>query len=77
MRSPGKIQDFRQKIDLYLDNALTNDETTEFENAASTNPEFGRLLESESKFRNLLKSKVKRSTCSDNLINNIKNNIKF
>jgi len=77
MRSPGQIQDFRQKIDLYLDNALTNEETTEFENAANNNPEFGRLLETESEFRNLVKSKVKRSTCSDNLINNIKNSIKF
>lgn len=76
MRSQN-IKDFRKKIDLYLDNALSLEETSEFENAANSNPEFGKLLESESKFRNLLKSKVKRSTCSENLINNIKNNIKF
>jgi hypothetical protein len=77
MRSQDQIQDFRKKIDLYLDNALSFEETTEFENTANTNPKYGKLLQSEVQFRNLLKTKVKRSTCSENLINNIKNNIKL
>ncbi len=77
MRSPEQMEDFRQKIDLYLDNALTTEESTDFVNAANSNPEYTELLERASEFRNLLKTKVKRSTCSENLINNIKNNIKF
>ncbi len=77
MRSQEQMQDFRKKIDLYLDNALNKEETNLFENEASSNPEFGQLLKRESEFRNLLKTKVKRSTCSENLINNIKSNIKF
>lgn len=77
MRSPEQMEDFRQKIDLYLDNALTTEETTEFVNAANSNPEYGQLLQRASEFRNLVKSKVKRSTCSENLINNIKSSIKL
>ncbi len=77
MRTPEQMEDFRQKIDLYLDNALSNEEVTAFESTANSHPEYSSLLERASEFRNLVKTKVKRSTCSQNLINTIKNNIKM
>lgn len=77
MRSPEQLESFRKQVDLYLDNALSLEESKQVINEAESNPEFGRLLKSESNFRNLLKNKVQRSTCSDSLINNIKNRIKL
>ena len=77
MRSPDQLENFRSKVDLYLDNALTQEESLQLVNDAKSNPQYARVLQSESNFRNLLKSKVKRSTCSENLINNIKNRIKL
>ena len=76
MRNSEQLKDFRQQVDLYFDNALTSEESLRVVNQAKEDPQFGRVFESESNFRNLLKSKVKRSTCSENLINNIKNRIK-
>jgi len=77
MRSPEQLENFRNQVELYLDNALTNEESLQVVNDAKDDPQYARLLESESNFRNLLKNKVKRSTCSENLINNIKDRIKF
>lgn len=77
MRNQNQLADFRQKVDLYFDNALSTEESLEVVNEAKTDPQYGVVFDRESTFRNLLKSKIKRSTCSDNLINNIKNRIKL
>ncbi len=77
MRTSEQLDNFRQKVDLYFDNALSSEEGLQVVNQAKSDPQLGRVFEQEGNFRNLLKSKVKRSTCSDNLINNIKNRIKL
>lgn len=77
MRSPEQLENFRNKVELYLDNALTNEESIQVVNDAKLDPQYARLLQSESSFRNLVKTKVKRSICSENLINNIKDRIKI
>lgn len=77
MRSQDQLEDFRQKVDLYLDNALNSEESLEVVNDAKSDPQLGRVFETESNFRNMLKSKIKRSTCSENLINSIKNRVKI
>lgn len=77
MRTSEQLDNFRQKVDLYFDNALTSEESLQVVNQAKSDPQLGRVFESEGNFRTLLKSKVKRSTCSENLINNIKSRIKL
>lgn len=75
MRSPEQLENFRTQVDLYLDNALTSEQCIQVVNDAKEDPQYARLLQSESNFRSLLKNKVKRSICSENLINNIKDRI--
>ncbi|MDA9773442.1 hypothetical protein N9B82_00680 [Saprospiraceae bacterium] len=77
MRSQDQLEDFRQKVDLYLDNALNTEEGLQVVNDAKSDPQLGRVFESESNFRNMLKKKIKRSTCSENLINSIKSRVKI
>lgn len=77
MRNQDQLENFRQKVDLYLDNALTSEESLQVINDAKSDEQLQRVFNSESNFRNLLKSKIKRSTCSDSLIKNIKNRVKI
>lgn len=77
MRNSEQLDNFRNQVHLYLDNALSNEESLKVVNEAKSDPQLARVFESETNFKNLLKTKVQRSTCSENLINNIKNRIKL
>jgi len=77
MRNQEQLENFRQKVDLYFDNALTSEESLQVINDAKSDAQLQRVFNSESSFRNLLKSNIKRSTCSDSLIKNIKNRVKI
>lgn len=77
MRSQNNLNDFRNKVDLYLDNALSTEESQELINKTKSDPNCKAVLEKESNFRSLIKNNVKRTTCSDSLIQNILNKVKL
>lgn len=77
MRNHNHLNDYRHKVDLFLDNALTSEESQEVINKSNNNATYKAVLDKEKNFRNLIRDKVQRTTCSDHLIKNILDKVKL
>lgn len=66
---------FVAKINLYLDNALTEKEELELLQEIQTNPAYAQMLNQERSFRDFIKAKITRRTPSPALIETIKQRI--
>lgn len=75
MRKDLNTSDLRRKISLYFDNELDNQDSASLLNRVEVDPKCSSLFEKEKDFRNYIKSNLRRSSVSSNLIQNIKNNI--
>lgn len=64
-------QELKNKVNMYLDNALSNEDATQFLNQMQDNPSFNKILEKEQSFRKLIKNNVPRRKVSDDLIKGI------
>lgn len=60
MRAPNDFKDFRQKVDLMLDKALSKEVEEEVMNKIKENPDYERLLTNERNFRDFVRGNVIR-----------------
>jgi hypothetical protein len=76
MRDRQPNQDVFNKINLYLDRAMTQEDEVHFRHELNQNPAVNEALYEEQSFRDLLKNSVHRRTCSPALIQSIKDKIR-
>ena len=76
MRKRENYQSFRQKIDMYLDNALSHADEKDFVAQINDDPACSRLYASEKNFRDMIKNNIRRPNVSPNLIQTIKEKIR-
>jgi hypothetical protein len=69
-------QELFQRVNLYLDRAMSTEEVSNFQNEVSLDPAAGNVLQSEQSFRDTLKNSVNRRKASPSLIQSIKDKIK-
>lgn len=70
-------QDLVEKVTMYLDNELSQDEERKLLKEIKANPEYIKVLSKERSFREFIKSKVHRRTVSPTLIQSIKDKIQL
>lgn len=68
-------KEFQRRLVMYLDGALTGEESRDFLDAIMKTPEYMAKLEQEKSFREFLRKKVGRRTVSSALIESIKTKI--
>jgi len=68
--------DLTNKVNMYLDNALSNEEQMKLLNQMQDDPSFNALLTKEKSFRKLIKNNMPRRKVSDDLIKGIMRKIK-
>lgn len=71
----GNGEDFRRKLMLYLDGALTREEARDFLGEIQQSPECLAQLQQEKSFRELLKNKLHRRPASQGLVESIKSKL--
>ena len=71
------IQDIQKRVTLYFDNALGESETKELLNQVNTDPECSQIFNKEKNVREFIKANVQRPQVSSDLIQNIKDKIRF
>ncbi len=75
MNAFGNKGDFQRRLVMYLDGALSNEESREFLTEIKNSPEHLAKLQKEKTFREFLRNKVNRRPVSPSLINSIKSKI--
>ena len=73
--SGGNGEDFRRKLMLYLDGALSREESREFLADIQQSPECLAQLQQEKSFRELLRNKLNRRPASPGLVESIKSKL--
>lgn len=66
----------RSKIDMYLDNALPQEDEQGFFHQLNNDPSCSKLLSQEQTFRNYIKENLKRPSVSSDLIQTIKDRLR-
>lgn len=69
-------QDLKNKVNMYLDNALSNEDEMKFLNQMQNDPSFNEMLTKEKSFRKLIKNNMPRRKVSDDFIKGIMRKIK-
>jgi hypothetical protein len=75
MKSDGNQGEFQRRLVMYLDGALSNEESREFLTDIKNSPEQLAKLQKEKSFREFLRKKVSRRSVSPALLNSIKSKI--
>jgi len=70
------MNEIRESINLYFDNALTNDDQQNLLNKVDSDSTCHKIFNQEKNMREFIKNNVTRPAVSPDLIQNIKNNIK-
>lgn len=70
-------QELFQKVNLYLDNALSAEEQTALLQEINSNPLSLELLSKEQKFRDFVKTRTERRSASPELIKSIREKIRI
>ena len=70
-----KENDFQRNLVMYLDGALSSEESREFLDKVNQSPEQMSLLNQEKSFREILRKKVGQRTVSPSLVQSIKSKI--
>ncbi len=76
MKEQASYPNLFQRVNLYLDDAMTHEDVTRFRNDMKINPSVHQAVEEEKKFRNFLRDNVCRRTASPTLIKMIKDKIR-
>ena len=76
MRDHQPNPDLFQKVNLFLDRAMTQEDEVSFRYEMHNNPAVTEALHHEQSFRDLLKNSVNRRKASPSLIQSIKDNIR-
>lgn len=77
MRAPNEMQDFRKKVDMMLDNALSKEAEEAVMKEVNNNPEFQQVLNNERNFRNFVRGNVVRPKVTPEFIQSIKDRVKI
>ena len=77
MRNRENLQDLRQKIDLFFDNALPLADQEELLSRVNNDPRCSQMFNKEKCFRDFIKNNVKRTSVSPDFIQSIKNRIRI
>lgn len=72
---PLDMNKFRNQIDLYLDNALPNQDLEELLKQLNSSPQAQRILSEEQSFRSFIKNNYKRPSLDQSLVDNIKSHL--
>ncbi len=75
MKAFGNPGEFQRRLVMYLDGALSNQESREFLTDVKNSPDHLAKLQKEQSFREFLRKKVNRRSVSPALINSIKSKI--
>lgn len=73
----NNMDEIHKRVTLYFDNALGENERTELLQQVGQDPKYTKLFNKERTFREFLKDNVRRPDVSSDLIQNIKNKIRF
>ena len=76
MRDQQPNSDVFQRVNLFLDRAMTQEDEVSFRNEMNQNPAVSEALHHEQSFRDLLKNSVNRRKASPALIQSIKDKIR-
>ena len=76
MNNLDAFQEFHEKMNMYLDNALPKEDEQAFLNQVHDDPDCSRLYASEKNFRDPIRNNIQRTHVSPHLIQNIKNKIR-
>lgn len=71
------LNEIKDRISLYFDNALNENDSSEFLNTIQENPVYTQLFNHEKKVREQLKHHVQRSNSNNDLIKRIRDHIKL
>jgi hypothetical protein len=71
------LQDLRQRIHMYFDNELCNDDCQSLLKKVETDARCSKMFNKEKNFREFIKTNVKRPSVSPDLIQNIKDRIRI
>ena len=77
MRAFDDFENFRQKIDMMLDKALTKEAEEEVMRTVEDNPEYEQLLRNERNFREFVRGSVVRPKVSPEFIQSIKDKVRI
>lgn len=75
MNPTSNEQEFRRKLTMYLDSALSKEEEREFLAEIKNSPTYVAHLQHEQSFREFLRQKISRKSVSPALIESIKSKI--
>lgn len=76
MKEQASYPNLFQRVNLYLDDAMTNEDVTRFRLEMISNPSIHQAVEEEQRFRSFLRSNVNRRSASPALIKTIKDKIR-
>lgn len=71
------LNDFRQRVNLYFDNALSEEDQKELMSEVQHDPKCQREFTKEKSFRDFIRNNVKRSSVSPDLIQSIRDKIRI
>jgi len=71
------VQEIQNRVTLYFDNALGENESQELLQAVNHDPRCSKIFNKEKTFREFIKNNVTRPSVSSDLIQNIKSKIQF
>jgi len=77
MRAPNEFTDFRKKVDMMLDNALTKEGEEEVMDKIKDNPAYEQLLNNERNFRDFVRGNVIRPKVTPEFIQSIKDKVRI
>lgn len=77
MNQNENASEIREKIQMYFDKELNDNDQKSLLKEVKGNPEFQHFFDKEKKFRSFIKSNVTRSSVSPDLIQTIKSRIKI
>ena len=76
MKNQDNFQQIRQKINLYFDNALDKEDEKNLLHQIDEDPRCHKIFHKEKNFRDFIKTNVKRSAVSPDLIQTIRDRIR-
>jgi len=76
MGNPKDYREFVNRVNMYLDNELTQEQEQQLLSEIRSNPVYNEVLSKEKSFREFIRSKVYRRPVSPSLIQSIKEKIR-
>ncbi len=77
MSTKDNFKQIRQRINMYFDNELSQEDKSQLLHQVDEDPRCQKIFHKEKNFRDFIKSNVKQSTVSPDLIQNIRDRIRI